>query len=43
VGEGSTGAAEDRGAGVADEIDERLDDLRHAWHAALPRALGEDI
>jgi phosphoribosylformylglycinamidine synthase subunit PurL len=42
VGEGATGAAEDRGAGVADEIDARVDDLRHAWREALPRALGED-
>ena len=42
VGEGATGAAEDRGAGVADELDEPLVELRHAWEAGLPRALGEE-
>ncbi|CAN5700475.1 phosphoribosylformylglycinamidine synthase subunit PurL [soil metagenome] len=42
IGEGATGAAEDRGAGVADEIDQSLTALRHAWQAGLPRALGED-
>ncbi len=42
TGEGATGAAEDRGAGVADEIDGSLAVLRHAWQAGLPRALGED-
>jgi phosphoribosylformylglycinamidine synthase subunit PurL len=41
VAEGATGAAEDRGAGVADELDEALDELRHAWDSGLPRALGE--
>jgi phosphoribosylformylglycinamidine synthase subunit PurL len=42
VGVGATGAAEERGAGVADELDEPLDELRRAWTQALPRALGED-
>ncbi|HEY8770837.1 MAG TPA: phosphoribosylformylglycinamidine synthase subunit PurL [Thermoleophilaceae bacterium] len=42
VGEGATGAAEERGAGVADELDEPLAELRHAWNAGLPRALGEE-
>ncbi len=42
TGEGATGAAEGRGAGVADEIDESLTVLRHSWQAGLPRALGED-
>jgi phosphoribosylformylglycinamidine synthase len=41
VGVGATGAAEERGAGVADEIDVALDSLRRAWEQALPRALGE--
>jgi phosphoribosylformylglycinamidine synthase len=40
-GVGATGAAEERGAGVADEIDERLTELERAWRQALPRALGE--
>jgi phosphoribosylformylglycinamidine synthase len=42
VGQGATGAAEDRGAGVADEIDRPVADLRRAWELALPRALGEE-
>jgi phosphoribosylformylglycinamidine synthase len=42
VGEGATGAAEERGARVADAVDVRLDDLRHAWERGLPRALGEE-
>ncbi|HEY7600679.1 MAG TPA: phosphoribosylformylglycinamidine synthase subunit PurL, partial [Candidatus Limnocylindrales bacterium] len=42
AGEGATGAAEERGASVADEIDTPLDELRRAWEQALPRALGED-
>jgi phosphoribosylformylglycinamidine synthase len=42
VGEGATGAAEERGAGVADEVDQPLSVLRHAWDSGLPRALGED-
>jgi phosphoribosylformylglycinamidine synthase len=40
-GVGATGAAEERGAGVADELDVPLTDLRKAWTHALPRALGE--
>jgi phosphoribosylformylglycinamidine synthase II len=42
VGVGATGAAEERGAGVADEIDEPLSELERAWRGALPRALGEE-
>jgi len=41
TGEGATGAAEDRGSGVADEVDEALAVLRHASQSGLPRALGE--
>jgi phosphoribosylformylglycinamidine synthase len=41
VGIGATGAAEGRGAGVADDVDVHLEDLRRAWTQALPRALGE--
>jgi len=41
VGEGATGAAEERGARIADALDVRLDDLCHAWEQGLPRALGE--
>jgi phosphoribosylformylglycinamidine synthase len=42
AGEGATGAAEERGAGVADALDEPLSALRDAWERGLPRALGED-
>jgi phosphoribosylformylglycinamidine synthase len=42
VGEGATGAAEERGAGVADALDVEVRDLAHAWRSALPRALGEE-
>jgi phosphoribosylformylglycinamidine synthase subunit PurL len=42
AGEGATGAAEERGAGVADALDEPLTALRDAWERGLPRALGED-
>jgi phosphoribosylformylglycinamidine synthase len=42
VGEGATGAAEERGAGVADELDEPLEILRDAWERGLPRALGDE-
>jgi phosphoribosylformylglycinamidine synthase len=41
-GVGATGAAEERGAGVADEVDVSLNDLAKAWTHALPRALGEE-
>ena len=41
VGDGATGAAEGRGAGVADAVDVAIADLHHAWRYALPRALGE--
>jgi phosphoribosylformylglycinamidine synthase subunit PurL len=40
AGEGATGAAEERGAGVADAVDLALADLRHALEQGLPRALG---
>ncbi|MEO7118565.1 MAG: phosphoribosylformylglycinamidine synthase subunit PurL [Candidatus Limnocylindrales bacterium] len=40
---GATGAAEERGASVADEVDETLTILRRAWTQGLPRALGEDV
>ena len=42
VGEGATGAAEGRGAGIADALEVMLADLRHAWEQGLPRALGVD-
>jgi len=37
---GATGAAEERGSDVADELDVAVDDLRHAWDHGLTRALG---
>jgi phosphoribosylformylglycinamidine synthase subunit PurL len=40
AGEGATGAAEDRGSGIADALEAVVDDLRHAWEHGLPRALG---
>ena len=40
VGSGATGAAEERGAGVADAIDVAITDLAHAWERGLGRALG---
>ena len=40
VGQGATGAAEARGARVADALEVALTDLRHAWEHGLPRALG---
>ncbi len=40
VGVGATGAAEERGAGVADELDVSLDQLRRAWNGALPQVMG---
>ena len=42
VGVGATGAAEERGVGVADEVDVPLTELTKAWTHALPRALGEE-
>jgi phosphoribosylformylglycinamidine synthase subunit PurL len=41
VGGGAAGAAEERGASVADALDCTLVGLRHAWEQALPRALGD--
>jgi phosphoribosylformylglycinamidine synthase len=40
TGSGATGAAEERGSGVADAIDVALADGRRAWEQGLPRALG---
>jgi phosphoribosylformylglycinamidine synthase len=40
TGSGATGAAEERGSGVADAIDVPLANLRHAWEHGLARALG---
>jgi len=42
AGEGATGAAEARGSGVADAVEVRVEDLRHAWEHGLPRILGQD-
>lgn len=42
MGVGATGAAEERGARIADELDEPLAVLRHAWDHGLARALGDD-
>ena len=42
VAQGAAGAAEERGGGVADDLDEPLDVLRDAWEHGLPRALGDD-
>ncbi|MGO9207718.1 MAG: hypothetical protein ACLQBX_16310, partial [Candidatus Limnocylindrales bacterium] len=42
VGGGAAGAAEERGASVADALDCTLAVLRHAWEQALPEALGDD-
>ncbi len=40
AGAGATGAAEERGSRVADELNVPLEDLRHAWDQGLGRALG---
>ena len=42
VAEGAAGAAEERGGGVADDLDEPLTVLRDAWEHGLPRVLGDD-
>jgi phosphoribosylformylglycinamidine synthase II len=42
AGAGATGAAEERGSGVADAIDVPIADLERAWEHGLPRALGWD-
>ncbi len=42
VPEGAARTAEERGGGVADDLDEPLDVLRDAWEHGLPRALGDD-
>jgi phosphoribosylformylglycinamidine synthase len=40
AGAGATGAAEERGSGVADAIDVAITALERAWEHGLPRALG---
>ena len=42
TGQGATGAAEERGSGVADALDVSLADLRHTWDHGLARALGAE-
>jgi phosphoribosylformylglycinamidine synthase subunit PurL len=42
AGASATGAAEERGSRVADEIDVALADLERAWEHGLPRSLGWD-
>jgi len=42
TGSGATGAAEERGASVADALEVAVADLRRAWEQALPRALGDE-
>jgi phosphoribosylformylglycinamidine synthase len=42
VGQGATGASEERGSGVADAVDVPVADLANAWEHGLARALGED-
>ena len=42
VGEGATGAAEERGADVADELDVPVARLLEVWELGLARALGEE-
>ena len=39
-GEGATGAAEERGSAIADDVDVAIVDLAHAHERGLPRALG---
>jgi phosphoribosylformylglycinamidine synthase len=39
-GQGATGAAEERGSSIADDLDVALVDLAHAHDHGLPRALG---
>jgi phosphoribosylformylglycinamidine synthase len=39
-GDGATGAAEGRGADIADPIEVDVASLRHAWSAALPALMG---
>ena len=43
VAAGATGAAEERGSRIADALDVRVVDLRHAWTHGLDRALGWDV
>jgi phosphoribosylformylglycinamidine synthase len=40
AGQGATGAAEERGARIADALDVAIADLRHSWDHGLARALG---
>ncbi len=41
-GQGATGAAEERGSSIADDLDVAIADLVHAHEQGLPRALGLD-
>jgi phosphoribosylformylglycinamidine synthase subunit PurL len=43
VGAGATGASEERGSTIADELDVSLQQLGHAWEHGLSRALGWDL
>ena len=43
AGSGATGAAEERGSRVADELNVPVADLRHAWETGLSRALGWEV
>jgi phosphoribosylformylglycinamidine synthase subunit PurL len=43
AGAGATGAAEERGSRVADELDVPVADLRHTWETGLSRALGWEV
>jgi phosphoribosylformylglycinamidine synthase len=43
AGDGATGAAEERGSRVADAVEVRVHDLRHAWEHGLPRILGQEV
>jgi phosphoribosylformylglycinamidine synthase len=42
AGDGALGLLEERGAARIDLLDAAIDLLREAWHAGLPRALGDD-
>ena len=43
VGQGATGASEERGSGIADAVDVPVADLLNAWEHGLARALGERV
>ncbi len=42
VAQGVASTSDERGAGIADDLDTSLDVLRDAWDHGLPRALGDD-